>query len=168
MDGISTINYYGGVSVSRVTPRPLGTRPRPVFGNLDYQSVIKRTVETQPKNVHVSTLMLKPHLIVNNLRTTPWPRPATTHHLPAIYPHRPTKAYHLLATARHLQTSAHRCPPPLYLFPSSICHTPSAIFLCPQNLGCRNRQCVTYLCRHFQSRDRPPGNIGIDTRWTYR
>lgn len=56
----------------------VGTQPRPVFGNIDYQSVIKRTVETQPKKVHVSTPMLKLHLIINDLRNPPWPHPASS------------------------------------------------------------------------------------------
>lgn len=56
----------------------VGTQPRPVFGNIDYQSVIKRTVETQSKKVHVSTPMLKLHLIINDLRNPPWPHPASS------------------------------------------------------------------------------------------
>lgn len=56
----------------------VGTQPRPVFGNIDYQLVIKRTVEKQSKKVHVSTPMLKLHLIINDLRNPPWPRPASS------------------------------------------------------------------------------------------
>ena len=60
-----------------------GTRPRSIFRNIDYQQVTKRSVETQPKKVYVSTLHLKRYLITNQLHFTPWPRPAT---YPAIYP----------------------------------------------------------------------------------
>jgi hypothetical protein len=56
----------------------VGTQPRPVLGNIDYQSVIKRAVETQSKKVHVSTPMLKLHLIINDLRNPPWPHPASS------------------------------------------------------------------------------------------
>lgn len=62
----------------RTHHKVVGTQPRPVFGNIDYQSVIKCTVETQSKKVHVSTPMLKLHLIINDLRNPPWPHPASS------------------------------------------------------------------------------------------
>ena len=37
------------------------------FRDIDYQLVIKSSVETQPKNVGVSTLSLKKHLIISVL-----------------------------------------------------------------------------------------------------
>ena len=78
-DGMSEANLQGPATAraSLVAPiKVVGMRPRPVFGGIDYQSVIKRTVETQPKNVHVSTPSLKPYLIINGLRNLAWPRPA--------------------------------------------------------------------------------------------
>ena len=80
-DGMSEANLQGPATVraSFVAPiKVVGTQPRPVFGNIDYQSVIKRTVETQSKKVHVSTPMLKLHLIINDLRNPSWPRPASS------------------------------------------------------------------------------------------
>ena len=91
-DGMSEANLQGPATAraSLVAPiKVVGTQPRPVFGNIDYQSVIKRTVETQPKKVHVSTPMLKLHLIINDLRNPPAPRqrstsaPTDTRHLTA-------------------------------------------------------------------------------------
>ena len=79
-DGMSEANLQGPAPAraSLVAPiKVVGTQPRPVFGNIDYQSVIKRTVETQSKKVHISTPMLKLHLIINDLRNPPWPRPAS-------------------------------------------------------------------------------------------
>ena len=80
-DGMSEANLQGPATAraSLVAPvKVVGTQPRPVFGNNDYQSVIKRTVETQSKKVHVSTPMLKLHLIINGLRNPPWPHPANS------------------------------------------------------------------------------------------
>lgn len=54
----------------------IGTRPRLEFRDIDYQLVIKSSVETQPKNVGVSTLSLKRYLIISGLQISPWPRPA--------------------------------------------------------------------------------------------
>ena len=42
-----------------------GTRPRLGIRDIDYQLVRKSSVETQPKNVGVSTLSLKIRLIIN-------------------------------------------------------------------------------------------------------
>ena len=94
-DGMSEANLQGPATAraSLVAPvKVVGTQPCPVFGNIDYQSVIKRTVETQSKKVHVSTPMLKLHLIINDLRNPPWPRPARAHQCPA-------KVHQFLATA---------------------------------------------------------------------
>ena len=94
-DGMSEANLQGPAPAraSLVAPiKVVGTQPRPVFGNIDYQLVIKRTVETQSKQVHVSTPMLKTYLIINNLRNTPWPHPARAHQCPA-------KVHQFLATA---------------------------------------------------------------------
>ena len=43
----------------------IGTRPRLGIRDIDYQLVIKSSVETLPKNVGVSTLSLKIRLIIN-------------------------------------------------------------------------------------------------------
>ena len=56
-----------------------GTQPRLIFGGVDYQCVIKCSVETLPKKACVSTLYLKWHLIISELQNTPWPRPANAH-----------------------------------------------------------------------------------------
>ena len=80
-DGMSEANLQDPATAraSLVAPiKVVGTQPRPVFGNIDYQSVIKRTMETQSKKVHVSTPMLKLHLIINDLRNPPWPHPASS------------------------------------------------------------------------------------------
>ena len=80
-DGMSEANLQSPATdrASLVAPiKVVGTQPRPVFVNIDYQSVIKRTVETQPKNVHVSTPSLKPYLIINDLQNPPWPHPASS------------------------------------------------------------------------------------------
>ena len=80
-DGMSEANLQGPAPAraSLVAPiKVVGTQPRPVFGNIDYQSVIKGTVETQSKKVHISTPMLKLHLIINDLQNLPWPRPASS------------------------------------------------------------------------------------------
>ena len=53
-----------------------GTQPRSVFRVVDYQLVIKCSVETRPKKACVSTLYLKWCLIISELQNTPWPRPA--------------------------------------------------------------------------------------------
>ena len=50
---------------------PGGTRPRSIFRDIDYQQVTKRSVETQPKKVYVSTPHLKRYLIINQLHFTP-------------------------------------------------------------------------------------------------
>ena len=94
-DGMSEANLQGPATAraSLVAPiKVVGTQPRPVFGNIDYQLVIKRTVEKQSKKVHVSTPMLKLHLIINDLRNPPWPHPARAHQCPA-------KVHQFLATA---------------------------------------------------------------------
>ena len=115
-DGMSEANLQGPATdrASLVAPiKVVGTQPRPVFGNTDYQSVIKRTVETQSKKVHVSTPMLKHHLIINDLRNPPWPHPASSpsalnqranRHPP---PHRPLINS---ATIRTLSLNAVGCP----------------------------------------------------------
>ena len=58
---------------------PGETRPRLIFGDADYQCVIKCSVETRPKKACVSTLYLKWCLIVSELQNAPWPRPANAH-----------------------------------------------------------------------------------------
>ena len=99
---------------SLVAPvRVVGTQPRPVFGNIDYQSVIKRTVETQSKKVHVSTPLLKLHLIINDLRNPPWPHPAHAHQCPARAHQCPAKVHQFLATALLHQVTT------LLVFPKS-------------------------------------------------
>ena len=57
-----------------------GTRPRLIFGGVDYQCVIKCSVETRPKKACVSTLYLKWCLIISELQNAPWPRPDTAFH----------------------------------------------------------------------------------------
>ena len=58
---------------------PGGTRPRLIFGDVDYQCVIKCSVETRPKKACVSTLYLKWYRISSELQNTPWPRPSNAH-----------------------------------------------------------------------------------------
>ena len=55
---------------------PGGTQPRLIFGGVDYQCVIKCSVETRPKKACISTLYLKWCLIISELQNAPWPRPA--------------------------------------------------------------------------------------------
>jgi len=70
-------NFFAIVSVGLVSPEsPVGTWPRPVYGDVDFQWVIKPGVETWPKKGCVSTPWLKWYLITNKLQNTPWPRPA--------------------------------------------------------------------------------------------
>ena len=57
-----------------------GTQPRLIFGGVDYQCVIKCSVETRPKKACVSTLYLKWCLIISELQNAPWPRPDTAFH----------------------------------------------------------------------------------------
>ena len=126
-DGMSEANLQGPATAraSFVAPiKVVGTQPRPVFGNIDYQSVIKRTVETQSKKVHVSTPMLKLHLIINDLRNPSWPHPAnstsSSRQLPASSPsalnlraNRHTPPHRPLinsATIRTLSLNAVGCP----------------------------------------------------------
>ena len=56
-----------------------GTQSRLIFGGVDYQCVIKYSVETQASFSRVSTLYLKWILIISELQNTPWPRPANAH-----------------------------------------------------------------------------------------
>ena len=58
---------------------PGGTQPRLIFGGVDYQYVIKYSVETRQKKACVSTLHLKWCLIISELQNAPWPRPANAH-----------------------------------------------------------------------------------------
>ena len=53
-----------------------GTQPHSVFRAVDYQLVIKCSVETRPKKACVSTLYLKWCMIIRELQNAPWPRPA--------------------------------------------------------------------------------------------
>ena len=63
-----TCSVQGNGSTARRPSRNAGgTRPRLGIRNIDYQLVIKISVETQPKNVGVSTLSLKIRLIINRL-----------------------------------------------------------------------------------------------------
>ena len=57
-----------------------GTRPRFIFGDVDYQCVIKCSVETRPKKACVSALYLKWYLIISELQNAPWLRPDTAFH----------------------------------------------------------------------------------------
>ena len=57
-----------------------GTQPRLIFGGVDYQCVIKCSVETRPKKACVSMLYLKWCLIISELQNAPWPRPDTAFH----------------------------------------------------------------------------------------
>ena len=50
------------------------------FGGIDYQCVIKCSVETRPKKACVSTLYLKWCLIISELQNAPWLRPDTAFH----------------------------------------------------------------------------------------
>ena len=61
-----TCSVQGNGSTTRRSSRNAGgTRPRLEIRDIDYQLVIKSNVETQPKNVGVSTLSLKIRLIIN-------------------------------------------------------------------------------------------------------
>lgn len=63
-----TCSVQGNGSTARRPSRNAGgMRPRLGIRDIDYQLVIKRSVETQPKNVGVSTLSLKKHLIISVL-----------------------------------------------------------------------------------------------------
>lgn len=69
-----------------VTPETLTFRYLPagrghtlVFRTVEYQLVIKYSVETRPKKACVSTLYLKYCLIISELQNVPWPRPANAH-----------------------------------------------------------------------------------------
>ncbi len=74
-----TCSVQGNGSTARRTSQNAGgTRPRLEFRDIDYQLVIKISVETLPKNVGVSTLSLKRHLIISGLQISPWPRPASS------------------------------------------------------------------------------------------
>lgn len=55
-----------------------GTRPRPISGSIDFQLVIKCSVETQTFFGRVSTLLRKWYLIINKLQNQAWPHPART------------------------------------------------------------------------------------------
>ena len=44
-------------------------------------------METWPKKACVSTPLLKCYLIINQLRNTPWPRPAVARGLAKVWPH---------------------------------------------------------------------------------
>ena len=116
-DGMSEANLQGPATAraSLVAPvKVVGTQPRPVFGNIDYQSVIKRTVETKSKKVHVSTPMLKLHLIINDLRNPPWPHPASStsssRQLHVIVP--PAPRHRPASSPSALNQRANRHPPP--------------------------------------------------------
>ena len=54
-----------GTQASGHNRNTIGTRPRLGIRDIDYQLVRKSSVETQPKNVGVSTLSLKIRLIIN-------------------------------------------------------------------------------------------------------
>lgn len=61
-----TCSVQGNGSTARRTSRNAGgTRPRLGIRDIDYQLVIKSSVETLQKNVGVSTLSLKIRLIIN-------------------------------------------------------------------------------------------------------
>ena len=59
---------------------PAGRSHTLVFRTIDYQLVIKCSVETRPKKACVSTLYLKWCLIISELQNAPWPRPDTAFH----------------------------------------------------------------------------------------
>ena len=59
--------------------KPAGRGHTLVFRTVEYQLVIKCSVETRPKKACVSTLYLKWCLIISELQNVPWPRPANAH-----------------------------------------------------------------------------------------
>ena len=60
--------YFPGFMAQYVTLEPQAGRGHASdFRDIDYQLVIKSSVETLPKNVGVSTLSLKTRLIINRL-----------------------------------------------------------------------------------------------------
>ena len=67
-------------SISKMdSPAMSGRSHTLVFRVIEYQLVIKCSVETRPKKACVSTLYLKWILIISELQNTPWPRPANAH-----------------------------------------------------------------------------------------
>ena len=69
--------YSGYQSLFRYLPAERGHTL--VFRTVEYQLVIKCSVETRPKKACVSTLYLKCCLIISELQNVPWPRPANAH-----------------------------------------------------------------------------------------